>query len=794
MQADVSPLLRSNENGHALPPEEISLDNSIYNNEREPLLISSSDLHESSLKDHTTNNNFSPRKGLRIRWRFSYFVLRVRILVASLTRMVMRVIGLSQLSDSSTDTTSNLRAAMSCLGKYFWPPDNRQVKFRVVLSFILLLLANSFTVLVPLVFQQIIDNVSPRPVGSEEVSVTIVGAIPMSLLLSYMAARLGSSFCNELRSGMFARVTHEATRNVARDVFTHLHNLDLRYHLERQTGALTRTLDRGCRAVGFLMDSTLFSSIPSLIEILFVCAVLFFKYGAAFAVVTLFWVVVFSVFTIRVTVRRLKIKERLNEIDEEANARMIDSILNYETVKYFTKESHEVQKYDRLLEDSQELNIAAQKCLCVLNFGQQIVCSCALASLLIMSFRDIKRGKMSVGDMVAITGLLSQVYLPLEFMGWAWREFRQALIDIRGLVSILNLIPSSRERPQASELSVTGGCIEFDRVSFAFDPSRPILRNVTFTVPAGKTLAIVGPTGSGKSTILKLLFRFYEPTSGRIRIDGQDIAIVTLKSLREMIGVVPQDCSLMNSTIYTNIAYGCKDQCSQADILHAATLARVDDYVRRMPAQYQTLVGERGLKMSGGEKQRVGIARTVLKNSPILILDEATSALDSATERDIVEALRHIAEHRTTVVVAHRLSTIVHADEIIVLDGGVIIERGTHAKLVACQGGKYAEMWLRQSTKFVSSSASASSSSSSSSCFNTTTSTTNIINHNNNNNNLLPEIEIPLPNFTSTLNSTNKATLLTVKQLVRTNTGPPGPALKTETSPAGGFVTVRHAA
>jgi ATP-binding cassette subfamily B protein len=514
------------------------------------------------------------------------------------------------------------------------------------------------------------------------------------MTLAYGGMRIIVAVLTQWRDGVFAKVSMNAVRRLALLTFEHMHLLSLRFHLERKTGGLTRVLERGRNAIETIVRMLLLQLLPTIVEVALVTWVLFFHFDWRYVIVVLLTVALYVGFTFYATEWRIGIRRTMNDSDTDANAKAIDSLLNYETVKYFSAEEREAQRYDRSMERYEGASVKAYTSLAVLNAGQAIVFSVGLAVAMALCAYGIEAGRNTVGDFVMINAMMIQLYQPLNFMGLVYREIKQAVIDIETMFFILSRRPEIEDRSGAPPLKVPAGSIRFENVSFAYEPARQILSNVSFEVPAGRTVAIVGPSGAGKSTISRLLFRFYDVTSGRILIDGQDIRGITQQSLRAAIGMVPQDTVLFNDTIRYNIQYGCWD-ASDAEVEEAARLAQIDGFIRLAPKGYDTEVGERGLKLSGGEKQRVAIARTILKAPPILLLDEATSALDSHTERDIQEALDRVARNRTTLVIAHRLSTIVGADEILVLDRGTIVERGTHSELLA-RGGLYASMWNRQ--------------------------------------------------------------------------------------------------
>jgi ATP-binding cassette subfamily B protein len=498
----------------------------------------------------------------------------------------------------------------------------------------------------------------------------------------------------QLRDGLFAKVAMHAVRRLAYRTFVHMHELSLRFHLERKTGGLTRVLERGRNGIETIVRMVILQLAPTIIELLLIVAVLMWQFDWRYVAAIMATVAVYMTYTYRATEWRIGIRRRMNDSDTDANVKAIDSLLNYETVKYFSAEEREATRYDRSMARYEDASVRAYTSLALLNAGQAVIFTCGLAAAMVMCAFEIKEGTKTVGDFVLINAMMIQLYQPLNFMGMVYREIKQAITDIEIMFSILARESEIKDVADAPPLKVAAGNIHFENVSFAYDPARPILKGITFDVPAGKTVAVVGPSGAGKSTISRLLFRFYDLSGGRILIDGQDIALVTQKSLRQVIGMVPQDTVLFNDTIRYNIRYG-RWEATDAEVEEAARLAQIDPLIRMAPKGYETEVGERGLKLSGGEKQRVAIARTILKGPPILALDEATSALDSHTEKEIQDALERVSRNRTTLVIAHRLSTIVGADEIIVLDQGEIVERGTHYALLA-GNGLYASMWNRQ--------------------------------------------------------------------------------------------------
>ncbi|MBY3754727.1 ABC transporter ATP-binding protein/permease [Azospirillum formosense] len=578
-------------------------------------------------------------------------------------------------------------AALRSLVPYLWPHDSFETKLRVVVALILLVGAKVANVWVPLFYKRAVDALSPGDAGA-------LVTIPLGLIVAYGLARVMSLVFAELRDAVFANVAQRTIRKVALSVFQHLHALSLRFHLERQTGGLTRSLERGTRAIETLLRYALFSIVPTLVEITLVCVILWRMFDGWFALATFATVGSYIAYTFFVSEWRIQFRRAMNETDNKANTKAVDSLLNYETVKYFGNEGHEARRYDQALASYEQAAVKSQRSLSLLNIGQSAIISLGLAVVMGMAARGIVNGTMTLGDFVLVNTYLLQLYQPLNFFGVVYREIKQALIDVESMVTLLSVDREVADRPGAPALAITGGELRFDGVEFGYDPRRPILKGVSFTVPAGRTVAIVGPSGAGKSTIGRLLFRFYDVSGGGILIDGQDIREVTQQSLRGAIGIVPQDTVLFNDTVYYNIAYG-RPGASPAEVEQAARLAHIHNFIMALPDGYETTVGERGLKLSGGEKQRVAIARTILKNPAILLFDEATSALDTHTEREIQANLREVSRGRTTLVIAHRLSTVIDADEILVMEAGRVIERGRHMELLS-RGGAYAALWARQ--------------------------------------------------------------------------------------------------
>jgi ATP-binding cassette subfamily B protein len=572
---------------------------------------------------------------------------------------------------------------------YLW-----QYKWRVLAALTFMVGAKLANVGVPLLLKELIDAMSFKP--NDPMAVIVV---PVSLLLVYGVLRLSVSAFTELRELVFAKATQGAARQIALETFQHLHGLSLRFHLERQTGGMTRDIERGVRGIESLISYSLYSVVPTLIEVALVLSILAVKFDVWFAGITLAALALYIVFTIGVTEWRTQYRRQANEFDSAAHTKAVDSLLNYETVKYFNNEAFEAARYDKSLEALRRARLKAQTSLSLLNTGQQLIIAVALVGMLWRATQGVVDGRMTLGDLVMINAFMIQLYIPLNFLGVLYREIKQSLTDLDRMFTLLEKEREVADAPNAPTLQLSGPpTVKFESVVFAYEATRPILHGISFEIPAGKTVAVVGPSGSGKSTLARLLFRFYDVGSGAITIDGQDIRRVTQGSVRRAMGIVPQDTVLFNDTVRYNIAYGRTD-ATEAEVEQAAKAAHIHEFISATPKGYDTMVGERGLKLSGGEKQRVAIARTLLKNPPIVIFDEATSALDSANERAIQAELQSAAQNKTTLVIAHRLSTVVDAHEILVLDAGRIVERGAHSELLA-MNGRYAQMWaLQQSSE-----------------------------------------------------------------------------------------------
>ena len=583
----------------------------------------------------------------------------------------------------------NLWKTCALLLPFFWPVERKDLKTRVVVAVVSLVLAKLANLTVPLVLGWAVDTLS-----NLEGQMDLLFGIPIAALAAYGLARLSYIVFNEIRDAVFSKVSQHAVRQVAIKVFNHLHALSIRFHLERKTGALNRFIDRGTTGIQFLLSFVAFNILPTLFEVLLVCGILWYLYGISYALVTAVTIGIYVWLTFGITAWRIRIRRKMNDAENEASTRQVDSLLNFETVRYFNNESHELTRVDEALKTYEQAAVKSRESLSLLNVSQAAVVISGITIMLIMAALNIRNGTMTVGGFVVVNTYLMQLSIPLNFLGTVYREIRQALVDMENMFTLLEEVPEIKDLPGAQPLSSPRGDIRFTDVHFGYDTQRVILHGISFQVKAGEKVAIVGPTGAGKSTISRLLLRFYDPDSGRIAVDGLDLQEITQASLRDAIGVVPQDTVLFNDTIYYNIAYG-DPSADEQHIYEAARTARIHDFISQLPSGYQTRVGERGLKLSGGEKQRVAIARAVLKNPTVFFFDEATSSLDSATESDIQTNLDEISSGRSTLIIAHRLSTVVSADRILVLDDGRIIEHGTHQQLLA-EGGLYADLWQEQ--------------------------------------------------------------------------------------------------
>ncbi len=603
---------------------------------------------------------------------------------------------LGQDAAAAPETASAAQTARTLL-PYLWPAGDTIARLRVSAAIVFLILAKVATVYIPVIYSRVVDRLAPKgahALGGGAMSAAIT--VPLALIIAYCVLRIASSAFGELRDAVFAAVQQRAVRRIALQTFEHLHRLSLRFHLDRHTGGLSRAIDRGMNGIEQVLRFAVFNIIPTLFELLLVTIIMWRLFDWRYALTTLVAVGLYVAFTLLFTNFRVRYRRLMNDSDAEAQSKAVDSLLNYETVKYFGNEAHEIRRFDQALERFERASVRSQVTLNLLNVGQAFIIALGLAAIMLLSAQGVASGHMTVGRFVLANTYLMQLYTPLNFLGFVYREVKQGLVDTEHLFRLMRVGAEVEDRPEARPLVPQGrsASLAFENVRFGYNPSREILKGVSFAIPAGGNLAVVGPTGAGKSTLTRLLFRFYDVTSGAIRIDGQDLRDLTQNSVRAAIGVVPQDTVLFNDTIRYNIAYG-RPGATEAEVEEAARLAQLHDFIMALPQGYETKVGERGLKLSGGEKQRVAIARTLLKNPAILIFDEATSALDTKTEQDIQAALRVIARDRTTLTIAHRLSTVVDADEIIVLERGQIAERGSHWSLLA-RGCIYARMWAAQ--------------------------------------------------------------------------------------------------
>ena len=588
-------------------------------------------------------------------------------------------------------TTEPTKGSFAVLWRFLpmlWPKGDIELRLRVAVAMVLVLASKAITLLMPFAYKAVVDAMT----GDKAAWTAAV-----MLVFAYAAARFGGVLADNLRNAVFEKVGQTAARRLSARVFRHVHSLSLRFHLERRTGSLTKVVERGTKSIDMMLYFLLFNIAPTIIELVAICIIFFVKFGAGLVAATLGVVVIYIAFTRQVSDWRTKLQREMNDVDNQAIGRAVDSLLNYETVKYFGAEEREAKRYDKAVGSFTRAAIRNEVSLAWLNIGQSLITNAMMAGAMAFTVWGWSRGRFTPGDVVLVNSLLMQLFRPLDMLGWVYRSIRQGLIDMEAMFELVDTPAEILDEPGAKPLVVSDGHVRFEDVAFGYEPERIILKGVTLDVPAGTSMAVVGPSGAGKSTLARLLYRFYDPTDGRITIDGQDIAAVTQASLRGAIGIVPQDTVLFNDTIGYNIAYG-REGAGQDEVEIAAKGAAIDTFIAMLPQGYDSMVGERGLKLSGGEKQRVAIARTLLKNPPLLILDEATSALDSRTEEAIQATLDGVARNRTTIVIAHRLSTIVGADQIVVLDAGKVAERGTHAELLA-KGGLYAELWMRQAAE-----------------------------------------------------------------------------------------------
>ncbi len=593
-------------------------------------------------------------------------------------------------SEQEYSETGQIKTLLA-IAPYLWPQGRADLRTRVVFAMVAMVLAKVITIATPFSFKYAVDALTANPA---QVTIMALVATPTFLIIAYGLGRVMMIIMNQVRDGIFAKVGQAAVRDLAIRTFKHLHQLSLQFHLERRTGGITRVIERGTKGIDIILRFLLFNTVPTIVELFLVCGILAWNFGAIYGLIIIVTVVVYITFTFKLTEWRISIRRDMNNADTDANTKAVDSLLNFETVKYFGNEDHESNRFESSMIKYEAAAVKTWTSLTLLNSGQTIIFTTGMMASLIMSANAVQAGTITLGDFVLINSLLIQLYIPLNFLGSVYRDIKQGLVDVNTMFSLMDVKPDVQDAPDAVALKVSKGDVEFENVCFSYDDERQILKDVSFTVPAGSTTAIVGPSGAGKSTISRILYRFYDLQSGSIKIDGQDIAKTTQKSLRAAVGMVPQDTVLFNDTVKYNIGYG-RPTASFDEIVDAAKMAQVHDFVQKLTGGYDAIVGERGLKLSGGEKQRVAIARTILKAPPILILDEATSALDTLTEQEIQSAIADVSKGRTTLVIAHRLSTVVDADEILVLAAGEVVERGNHSELLS-QNGIYADMWNRQ--------------------------------------------------------------------------------------------------
>ncbi|CAF1128071.1 unnamed protein product [Adineta ricciae] len=591
------------------------------------------------------------------------------------------------------------RYILKAMLDFIWPKTGKQVKIRVLIALSLLLLSKLLNISVPFMFKYLVDELNKGRTLHGDTTQSAVISMITALLIGYGAARAGAALFGELRNAIFANVAHRSIRELAKKVFSHIHNLDLSFHLGRQTGALSKAIDRGTKGISFVLSALVFNIVPTIFEVGLVSGVLWYKFGFSYGAIAFGCIAGYTAYTLAVTQWRTKFRVQMNRADNEAGNRAVDSLINFETVKYFNNEAHELDRYDKTLSEYESASIKTQTSLAMLNFGQNAIFSLGITAIMLLAAGGINDGTMTVGDLVAVNGLVFQLSMPLNFLGSVFREVKQSVVDMETMFRLTMVEANVKDKDKATKLDISTNhsSIVFDNVTFGYEEGQKILDKLSFTVPSGHKVAIVGGSGSGKSTIVRLLFRFYDPQSGQIRINNQNIQEVSLSSLRKAIGVVPQDSILFHDTIFYNINYG-DLKASKEDVYKAAKLAEVHNAILRMPKKYDTLVGERGLKLSGGEKQRISIARALLKDPIILVYDEATAHLDTATEQAILNSLQKLTKNRTSIVIAHRLSTVTDCDNIIILDQGRVVEQGTHDELVMKENGRYASIWNTQRT------------------------------------------------------------------------------------------------